>query len=169
MSPSQSSHAVNAHPHYPSSLISFSLFLLHLFFLFNLFFLYRETWDCLLRRRWPTRCAGRATILVARNCFSKKKDAIIWNGTSLFSLPLPPTYSYLLFLSYSTCGWEMCYICRATIKGYDHFKNGKCVLHEVVSSLPPPPSSSLSFPLPLFPLPLPPPSLSPSPPLPFFF
>jgi len=29
-----------------------------------------------------------------------------------------------------TCGWEMCYICRATIKGYEHFKNGKCVLHE---------------------------------------
>jgi len=29
-----------------------------------------------------------------------------------------------------TCGWEMCYICRATIKGYDHFKDGKCVLHE---------------------------------------
>jgi len=29
-----------------------------------------------------------------------------------------------------TCGWEMCYVCRKTIKGYGHFKEGSCILHE---------------------------------------
>jgi len=30
-----------------------------------------------------------------------------------------------------TCGWEMCYVCRQTIKGYKHFQvEGGCVLHD---------------------------------------
>jgi len=29
-----------------------------------------------------------------------------------------------------TCGWEMCYVCRKTIKGYGHFKEGGCILHD---------------------------------------
>jgi len=29
------------------------------------------------------------------------------------------------------CGWEMCYVCRQTIKGYNHFQiKGGCILHD---------------------------------------